>query len=944
MLRRILLSVLFMGGWIDVGFGQQERPYLVVDAGGHTAPVRKLMFTRDGKDLITVSEDKTIRFWNTKTGVSERTLRPPIGPGLAGSLYAADLSPDGKTLAVAGYGFPGVSPIFLIDIDSGVLRKALRGHNGPIRALAFAPRGNALASGGDDQTVRLWDLTTGNELRILRGHKSRITDLAFAPDGRRIASASWDDAARIWDLGSAQTQALLRHIDSAAHAVAWSSDGERLVTGGKDDSSLLLWDHTGQLLHSFPNLEGPITSFRFTSANRELLFGNWKAGNMLDLYKKGAVRSWRVHWGYINSVDLLPGGKFAASTGGDDHEAFIWPTVDGNQSGTKIVGKGRTTWIGAWHPSGNIIGWGNSFGGFTVAVSSPLQFAFSLENLEMSEKPDATFSGKYLARRSATLTLADKSIEYSRGDFRRALPLPDTNDTVTCGTLLAERYAAIGTKHGMFLYDVETGRIVRRYTGIGGIVHSVTNSPNGRYLLTASHDQIMRIFALENEDPLLSLSFIGGEWIAWTPQGYYAASPGGERVMGWHINNGLDQMASYTTANNFRKSLYRPDVIRELLKAGSIERALELADAERGRPTKLVKFGNVLPPRVKITSPASALAVKDNVLEVRAHAASADEHPITALHLLMNGKPLRDQGGEFRVAAPKVGDVEKTWTITLSPGKHRFSVRADSTAVSAESAPVDVQLVAPDLIEQVRVPNLYVLAVGVSDYPGDLKLNYAAKDAEAIAKTLQVHSKTLYGKIEIKELTNQKATQRDILRGISWLGKQMTQRDVGLLFMAGHGQMTSGGFFYLPADVDPDDVAATGVAGEQIKSQLAAMPGRIIFALDACHAGGFDGKRSNSSLTDDLIRDLVNDDRGVIALCASTGRQFALESNEHRQGLFTLALVEGLQGKAQKVDGAVYLHHLDAYVTDRVKELSQGRQSPTTARPTSVTPFPLSRP
>jgi hypothetical protein len=98
-------------------------------------------------------------------------------------------------------------------------------------------------------------------------------------------------------------------------------------------------------------------------------------------------------------------------------------------------------------------------------------------------------------------------------------------------------------------------------------------------------------------------------------------------------------------------------------------------------------------------------------------------------------------------------------------------------------------------------------------------------------------------------------------------------------------------------------------------------------------------------LTDDLVRDLVTDDYGVIVMCSAMGREFARESNEHRHGFFTQALVEGLSGKAEKTpDGAVYLHKLDAYVTDRVKELAKGQQHPVTAKPASIRSFPLSKP
>src|SRR5262245_45165886 len=84
-----------------------DQPILVLDAGGHTAVVEDVLFTPDGRELITVSDDKTIRAWDVASGEPLRVLRPPIGPGSAGTLYAAALSPDGRTLAVGGYGIEG---------------------------------------------------------------------------------------------------------------------------------------------------------------------------------------------------------------------------------------------------------------------------------------------------------------------------------------------------------------------------------------------------------------------------------------------------------------------------------------------------------------------------------------------------------------------------------------------------------------------------------------------------------------------------------------------------------------------------------------------------------------------------------------------------------------------------------------------------------------------
>ncbi len=117
--------------------------------------------------------------------------------------------------------------------------------------------------------------------------------------------------------------------------------------------------------------------------------------------------------------------------------------------------------------------------------------------------------------------------------------------------------------------------------------------------------------------------------------------------------------------------------------------------------------------------------------------------------------------------------------------------------------------------------------------------------------------------------------------------------------------------------------------------------------LDTCHAGAAGGgekRRVATSLTDDLVRDLVTDDYGVIVMCSSMGREYSLEIAKVEHGYFTLALTEGLSGKAANKEGVVYLHKLDAYVTDRVKELSKGPQHPVTAKPATLRSFPLSKP
>lgn len=117
------------------------------------------------------------------------------------------------------------------------------------------------------------------------------------------------------------------------------------------------------------------------------------------------------------------------------------------------------------------------------------------------------------------------------------------------------------------------------------------------------------------------------------------------------------------------------------------------------------------------------------------------------------------------------------------------------------------------------------------------------------------------------------------------------------------------------------------------------MPGRLIAILDACHSGAASGPPARA---DDLVRDLVTDDYGVVVMYSSLGREYSLEDPEAGHGFFTLGLVEALAGQADfNRDRLVHLHELDAYARRRVRELSEGMQHPVTGRPPTVRSFPL---
>lgn len=947
-----------VGGWSAVA-SAEDQPQLVLDAGGHTNTVWKLAFANNGRELVTVSDDKSLRVWDLATGESLRVLRPPIAAGDVGQLRAVAVSPVGDLLAMAGYTLDDA--IYLVSLATGRLKQTLRGHENVTLAVAFSPDGALLGSANADHTARLWNVKTGECVHVLAGHAHRVRDLCFAPQGRYAATASYDGTVRVWETTTGQLAVKLAGHAGEVNGVSWSPDGKLLAACGLVGEEA--HDHAIRLFHAdqdfrpgkrFGGLRSVVTSLAFLPGSEEVLFTRGPGASnecaILNL-KTGAERVvFKSHNNSVYQGALSPDGTLAATTGGHDSETYVWNTRDGKVV-RRLAAKSRSVWIAKWSPDGDTIAWGND-------PRQQLERSFSLTALEFDARPDDRFHGAKIQRAGVPVNLqqsGDQVLTVSLGKEPRFSIDLQEYEVPKCFSLITDDLLVLGTSNGLALFDFRTGKRLRSFRGAHH-VWSVAPSPDGRYILSASYDQILRIWKPGEVDWLLSLFVAGDDWIAWTPLGYYACSPGGESLMGWQVNRGSDELAAFHPATQFRDSLYRPDIVGRLLETGSLEQARSAADAARGKASQPAQIADVLPPLVVITSPdRSSVRLEEPTLEVRFVVRPVGRHPIAAVRLLIDGRPYPLAAKTF--TPPRTGEVREAWSVMLEPGRHTLAVVAESAVSKGTSESIEVSYGARAVVRddnrrneserQALLPSLYVLAVGISDYPDSLKLNYAAKDAQAFADTCERHSARLYKKVEVKLITDQNATRRNVLGGLTWLRKQMTQNDVGIVFFAGHGgKDADGSLFLFPVDVDPEDLLSTGVPGDQLKKTLAGIPGRFVLLLDACHSGGIDGdkRRAGGALTDDLVRDLGTDEVGVIVMCSSTGREFSLESPAVEHGFFTLALVEGLAGKAQKsAEGAVYLHHLDAYVTDRVKDLSNGKQHPVTNR-ANLRSFPISQP
>jgi len=226
----------------------------------------------------------------------------------------------------------------VVEAEWNACLQTLEGHRDSVQSVTFSPDGQRLASGSNDNTIKIWDPASGQCLQTLEGHRNLVQSVAFSPDGQRLASGSNDKTIKIWDPASGQCLQTLEGYHYSVRSVAFSLDGQRLASGSYDNT-IKIWDPTsGQCLQTLEGHHYLVQSVTFSPDGQRLASGSYDTTiKIWDPASGQCLQTLEGHRNLVQSVAFSPDGQRLAS-GSYDTTIKIWDPPSGQCLQTFYVG------------------------------------------------------------------------------------------------------------------------------------------------------------------------------------------------------------------------------------------------------------------------------------------------------------------------------------------------------------------------------------------------------------------------------------------------------------------------------------------------------------------------------------------------------------------------------------------------------------------------------
>jgi len=909
-----------IGGYFDgkLRFWSPEGK-LLRTVSAHEYSVNTLALSSDGKaiasagspiffDRIPKNVKPVTKLWDIEGN--------PLGQFLSQFTRCLRFSADGSKLVSGGLSDNEVH----IYTRSGELLRTIKVGEGAHRSpylIALAPDGQTLITADDNidpPGLEIWNVD-GRFERALLGLSGPMTNVVTSPDGKTIVTLSADRMVRIWSMSGRLIASLPAHTQYPT-GLAYAPNGNYFASGGDE---VILWTPLGQKLGEFIGFKNGAGALAFSPDSRYLFCGDGGGSvHIYDIYdvEHKSVRHLKVHDGRVYSLAISPDGKYFA-TGSSREEVRIWD-VAGNLEGESRI---------------------------NAKVYKPVSPAYSL-----SFTPDG-------GRVIAATTNSDKSLQI----FDLKTQLVDSirvNNSYQGGAIRfskSGRWLAITVNNTVELWDWPTHKLVRVLKGHADFIEGLAFTPDEQHLVSAGHDGTTRVWRLDNGYSMTLLAH-GGDWIVYTPNGYFDGSHYGGDLVG--ITRGLDTYA----VDQFALQLNRPDLILNRMGLGTPE----LIDHFHSRyERRLERSGfRVSSGALTLEAPVARLiSAKQEGKFVDIDAELRDQHyPLQSYQIYVNNVPIfPGQGKPLGGQSGRVSD-----RVELGLGDNKVEISGFNSQ-GIEALRAHWSAVYRPESRNVKA-DLYYIGFGISNYRNPaLNLHFAHKDVLDLGAALERYSGD-YRHVFVKTYINEAVTRENVLKAGELL-KNAGVDDIVVIFVSGHGgyDLSNEATYYFGTyNLDVKNLAATGMSFDEIESLLRDVaPRRKLLLLNTCESGEMDqstraellrkmhaaGSGSRTSQVAEQMSNpqpkavfLYEGDRyiyddlarrtGSIVFSASHAGEMAFESAQIKNGFFTHEILEALGSNEadRNLDGRISVDELEAFVSLKVALMTGGLQRPTVDR------------
>ncbi len=923
-----------------------------VEIARHAEPVRALDVSRDGSMIATVGEDRVIKLLHGANRSSIELAR------LESAALSVRLSPAGGELAVGAQ--DGTVRLWALAGERGNAGapRVLRGHAGPVNALAYSADGRLLASASGDGSVRIWDPAAGRELVSLAGGgaQNAVAFSAATPPATRslrvslrtlIAAGGLDHAVRVWTAPEGEAREILRSRTTEIRALEFAPGGAALAAAGGDE--VRLWDTArGQVSKLLKGHGGPVDAVRFSADGATLATASQDGTVRLFDHPSGreAARL-DARAGAVFSVALAPDGAGLAS-GGRDSVVRLWDVRSGSVA-RELRGHAAAVRDLAYSADGRLLASASNDDSvrlWDVPSGRALHVLKGHANRVNAVRFTADGARLVSASEDSTLRVWD-----ARSGAQLAVLHGHQGPVKSLAISKAGQLVSASVDGTAGVWSLAEAKLLQRVPLRAGQLQSVALSENGLAAAAGDAGVTVLLGAQDAQERVRLFGFADGEWVSIVPQGQFHASPDGARHLNVRVGervHGLEQ---------FLESFLRPDVVAAAFAPGAPPAAVpEVKPPPAAVPE--VKPPPAAVPEVKPPPPVAVPGAAPQRRELAEVAPAPD--------VAIEGMPAEVAGGEVNVTlrisdrGGGIGDVriylngsaivndraaerapglapggsravssERNYLLRLVEGRNAIRAAAFNADNTMRSADAVHELVARPPGE--RRPSLHAVVVGIQEFVNPrLQLSYSVADANLFAGVLEARARGLFETVNVRRLlTPAQTTRAAIAEAIAGVRERIGPDDLFVFFVASHGTVDEGEYYLLTSNVgstSTERLRRDALGERDLRDLLGNIPAtKKLIVLDTCNAGrlGEVLRVATRGMEEDRAAKVLSRAVGSTVLAAASSLQEAIEGYQGH-GLFSYVVSEALTGKADyDRDGFVKTTELALYVDNEVPELAE---------------------